>query len=54
VAVPYARAGNNFCAVRALLAWLQTAGMHRGPVFRQMRRGDMLTDQRLSDQSGWR
>jgi site-specific recombinase XerD len=51
VAVPYARAGNDLCAVRALLAWLQTAEIHRGPVFRQMRRGDTLTDRRLSDQS---
>jgi site-specific recombinase XerD len=51
VAVPYARAGNDLCAVRALLAWLQTAGIHRGPVFCQMRRGDTLTDRRLSDQS---
>ena len=24
VAVPYARAGNDLCAVRALLAWLET------------------------------
>jgi integrase len=51
VAVPYARAGNDLCAVRALLAWLETAEIHRGPVFRQMRRGDTLTDQRLTDQS---
>ena len=50
VAVPYARAGNR-CAVRALQAWLHAAGIHRGPVFRQMRRGDTLTDRRLSDQS---
>ena len=50
VAVPYARAGNR-CAVRALQAWLQTAGIHRGSVFRRMRRGDTLTDECLSDQS---
>jgi site-specific recombinase XerD len=50
VAVPYARASNR-CAVRALQTWLETAGIHRGPVFRQMRRGDTLTDRRLSDQS---
>ena len=25
-------AGNDLCAVRALLAWLETAGIHRGPV----------------------
>jgi integrase len=50
VAVPYARAG-NLCAVRALQAWLHGVGIHRGAVFRQMRRGDTLTDRRLSDQS---
>jgi hypothetical protein len=48
--VPYARAGNNR-AVRALQTWLQAAEIHRGPVFRQMRRGDTLTERRLSDQS---
>ncbi len=50
VAVPYARARDR-CAVRALRAWLQTAGIHRGAVFRRMRRGDALTDDRLTDQS---
>ena len=48
--MPYARARDR-CAVRALQAWLQAAAIHRGPVFRQMRRGDTLTDRRLSDQS---
>ena len=43
VAVPYARARDR-CAVRALQAWLHAAGIHRGPVFRRMRRGDTLTD----------
>ena len=51
VAVPYARAGNNLCAVRALQAYLEAAAIHRGPVFRRMRRGDTLTAERLSDQS---
>ena len=51
VAVPYARARNNRCAVRALRAWLQAAGIHRGPVFRRMRRGDTLSAERLTDQS---
>jgi integrase len=51
VAVPYARAGNNLCAVRALRAWLERANVHRGPVFPRMRRGDTLTGQRLSHQS---
>jgi integrase len=37
--------------VRTLRAYLEAAGIHRGPVFRQLRRGDTLTDQRLSDQS---
>lgn len=50
VAVPYARTRDR-CAVRALQAWLTAAGIHRGPVFLQMRRGDTLTDRRLSDQS---
>ena len=50
VAVPYARARDR-CAVRALHAWLEAASIHHGPVFRQMRRGDKLTDQRLTDQS---
>ena len=44
MAVPYARAGNDRCAVRALRAWLEAAGIHRGPVFRRMRRGDTLSD----------
>ena len=50
VAVPYARARDR-CAVRALQAWLHAAEIHRGPVFRRMRRGDTLTEQRLTDQS---
>jgi len=50
VAVPYARARDR-CAVRALQAWLQAAGIHRGPLFRRMRRGDRIGAQRLSDQS---
>ena len=50
VAVPYARARNR-CAVRALHAWLEAASIHHGPVFRQMRRGDKLTNRRLTDQS---
>jgi hypothetical protein len=27
--------------LRALRAWLQAAAIHRGPVFRRMRRGDI-------------
>jgi site-specific recombinase XerD len=50
VAVPYAQDPDR-CAVRALRRYLDAAGIHHGPVFRQLRRGDKLTDQRLSDQS---
>ena len=50
VAVPYAQEPDR-CAVRALRRYLDAAGIHRGPVFRQLRRGDNLTDRRLSDQS---
>ncbi|MDQ6820154.1 MAG: integrase, partial [Actinomycetota bacterium] len=39
VAVPYARTTRDRCAVRALQAWLHAAAIHRGRVFRQMRRG---------------
>ncbi len=46
VAVPYARAGNDRCAIRAPRAWLQEAGIHRGPVFRRMRRGDTVGAER--------
>jgi integrase len=46
VAVPYAQEPD-----RALRRYLNAAAIHRGPVFRQLRRGDNLTDQRLSDQS---
>jgi hypothetical protein len=35
------------CGVRALQEWLRAAAIRRGPVFRQMRRGDTLTDRRL-------
>jgi site-specific recombinase XerD len=51
VAVLYARAGNNRCAVRALRAWLAAAATHRGPVFRRMRRGDTVGAERLTGQS---
>jgi hypothetical protein len=30
------------CAVRTLRAYLEAAGIHRGPVFRRLRRGDTL------------
>jgi integrase len=50
VAVPYAQEPGR-CAVRALRHYLDVAAVHRGPVFRAVRRGDHLTDRRLSDQS---
>ena len=50
VAVPYARETDR-CAVRALSQWLQAAKIHRGPVFRRMRRGDTVGAERLTDQS---
>src|SRR5205823_1534808 len=50
VAVPYAKQPDR-CAVRALRRYLDAAAVHRGAVFRQMRRGDKLTDRRLSNQS---
>ncbi len=53
VAVPYARARNDLCAVRTLRAYLEAAGIHRRPgCSDRLRRGETpLTDQRLSDQS---
>ena len=50
VAIPYARETDR-CAIRALSQWLQAAKIHRGPVFRRMRRGDTVGQQRLTDQS---
>jgi integrase len=38
-------------AVRALSQWLPAAKIHRGPVFRRMRRGDTVGAERLTDQS---
>lgn len=39
------------CPVRAVQAWLAAAEIHRGPMFRRMRRGEIVTDGRLADQS---
>jgi hypothetical protein len=50
VAVPYAPETDRY-AVRALSQWLQAAKIHRGPVFRRMRRGDTVGAERLTDQS---
>ena len=43
VAVPNAQDPER-CAVRSVRRYLDTTGIDRGPVFRQMRRGDNLTD----------
>lgn len=48
---PETRAGNDPCAVRVLRAWLEAAGIHRGPVFRRMRRGAIVSTQQLTVQS---
>lgn len=39
------------CAVHAMTAWLERAEIHDGPVFRRVRAGDNLTDERLSDKA---
>ena len=41
----------DLCAVRALRDWLSQAGIHAGPVFRRIRRGDHVTGDRLTDRS---
>jgi len=51
VAVPYASAGREICAVRAISDWLETSSIHSGAVFRRMRRGDTVTNDRLTAQS---
>jgi site-specific recombinase XerD len=50
VAVPYAREPTR-CAVRSVGRYLDATGIGHGAVFRQMRRGDNLSERRLSDQS---
>jgi hypothetical protein len=50
---PPGRRRETICARCARCApYLEATGIHRGPVFRRLRRGDTLTDQRLSDQVG--
>lgn len=46
VAIPRGRGAS--CPVAALRDWLGAAGIEGGPVFRSMRKGDRVTDQRLS------
>lgn len=41
----------DLCAVRALRAWLDGAGIRAGAIFRRVRAGDRLTEDRLTDQS---
>ncbi len=41
----------DMCAVRALQSWMTGAGIHDGPVFVRVRRGDRLTTERLTDSS---
>jgi integrase len=50
VSVDIPKAKNEaVCPVRALRAWLELSHITDGPVFRGMRKGDHLTDGRLSD-----
>lgn len=46
-----ARTGSHYCPVRALQRWLRAARLTSGPVFRQLRVGDRVTENRLSAQS---
>lgn len=39
------------CPVRSLRAWLDTAGIEAGPIFRPMNRHGQVLDQRLSDKA---
>ena len=41
----------DLCAVRALQAWLNLAGIREGAIFRRVRAGDRLTADRLSDKA---
>ena len=41
----------DFCAVRSLKSWLEHAEIRRGPIFRRIRAGDRLTEDRLTDRS---
>jgi integrase len=43
--------GNAYCPVKALRAWLDTAGTVEGPVFRPVHKGGKVRDQRLSAKS---
>jgi site-specific recombinase XerD len=41
----------DFCAVRSLKSWLEHAEIRRGAIFRRIRAGDRLTEDRLTDRS---
>jgi site-specific recombinase XerD len=41
----------DLCAVRAIRAWLEGAGITSGAIFRRVRRHDQLTDDRITDKS---
>jgi site-specific recombinase XerD len=43
--------GGTYCPVKALLAWLDRACITEGPVFRPVRKGGKVRDQRLSAKS---
>jgi hypothetical protein len=53
VAVPYAH-DQDRCAMRSVRRYLDAAAIDRGPVFRQMRRADKLSQLRLSARAGRR
>jgi integrase len=40
--------GSIACPVAAVLEWLSASGITEGPVFRSIRKGDHVTDRRLS------
>ena len=43
--------GVTTCLVKAVKAWLQTAGISEGPLFRPVAKGCRLSAERLTDQS---
>ncbi|MFZ6026691.1 MAG: site-specific integrase [Chloroflexota bacterium] len=55
VGIPYGKITNGTpsptCPVTALLAWLETAHIESGPVFRRLRRGGIVTPDRLESKS---
>ena len=43
--------GGTYCPVKALRAWLDAARITEGPVFRPVRKGGKVRDQRLTARS---